>query len=67
MLLLQISALKDLLDFLSGLPPFQSLGRDLLTTLAVFVRPVQLSQGQLLTIAGDKVEGLIVIQVGLWE
>lgn len=59
----QVSALEDLLGFLSGLAPFKSLSRELLTALAVFVRPMQLGQGQLLAVAGSKVEGLIIIQV----
>lgn len=62
---MQVAALENLLGFLSDLAPFKSLSRELLTTLAVFVRPVQLGQGQLLAVAGDKVEGLIIVQVGL--
>ena len=63
--LLQVAALEDLLSFLYSLAPFQPLTRELLTTLAVFVKPVQLGPGELLTIAGDKVEGLIIIQVAI--
>jgi CRP-like cAMP-binding protein len=61
--LLQVAALEDLLGFLSGVGPFKGLSRELLTSLAVYVRPVRVGQGELLAVAGDKTNALIIIQV----
>jgi hypothetical protein len=62
--LLQVSALEELLSFLGGVAPFRSLSRELLTSLAVYVRPLRVGQGELLAVAGDKATALMIVQVG---
>jgi hypothetical protein len=63
--LLQVAALEELLGFLAGVGPFRGLSRELLTSLAVYVRPVRVGQGELLAVAGDKANTLLIIQVSL--
>jgi hypothetical protein len=48
---------------LAGVGPFKGLSRELLTSLAVYVRPVRVGQGELLAVAGDKANALLIIQV----
>jgi len=60
----QVSALEELLAFLSSLPAFGNLSRELLTSLAVFSKPVTAHPGQVLAVAGQPADTLIIIQVG---
>jgi hypothetical protein len=63
--LLQVSALEELLGFLSSLPAFSGLSRELLTSLAVFIRPLSAQPGQVLAVAGQPADALVIIQVGV--
>jgi hypothetical protein len=58
-----VSALEDLLGFLSSLPAFHALSREALTSLAVFIKPASVTPGQVLAVAGQATDALIVIQV----
>ena len=59
----QVSALEDLLAFLSSLPAFSTLTRELLTSLAVFIKPVTVQPGTVLAVAGQATDALVIIQV----
>lgn len=58
-----MSALEELLGFLSSLPAFSSLSREVLTSLAVFIKPVATQAGQVLAVAGQPADSLVIIQV----
>jgi hypothetical protein len=60
----QVAALEELLGFLSSLPAFRGLSRELLTSLAVFIRPLSAQPGQVLAYAGQPADALVIIQVG---
>ena len=51
------------MGFLSRVGPFSGLSRGDLTSLAVFVRPVLVGPGQPITVAGQKAEALMIVQV----
>jgi hypothetical protein len=59
-----VSALEELLGFLSSLPAFSGLSREALTSLAVFVKPLTAQPGQVLALAGQPADALVIIQVG---
>jgi hypothetical protein len=60
----QVSALEELLGFLSSLPALSGLSREALTSLAVFVKPLSAQPGQVLALAGQPADALVIIQVG---
>jgi CRP-like cAMP-binding protein len=61
---LHVAALEELLGFLGSLPPFAGLPRELLTSLAVFARPLAAQPGQRVAAAGAAADALIVLQEG---
>lgn len=60
---LQVAALEELLGFLSSHPTFSGLSRELLTSLAVFIQPISAQPGQVLAMAGQPADALVIIQV----
>lgn len=58
-----MAALEELLGFLGSLPAFSGLGREALTALAVFIRPLHAQPGQVLAVAGQPADALVIIQV----
>ncbi|WIA39242.1 hypothetical protein OEZ86_005365 [Tetradesmus obliquus] len=61
---LQVAALEELLGFLGGVAPLRGLSREALTSLALYARPLRVGVGELLAVAGDKVNALLIIQEG---
>ena len=59
-----MSALEELLGFLSSLPAFSGLSREALTSLSVFVKPLTAQPGQVLALASQPADALVIIQVG---
>lgn len=60
---IQVSALEELLCFLASLPVFRGLSREVLTSLAVFMRPLDAQPGQVLALGGQAADALLIIQV----
>jgi hypothetical protein len=60
---MQVSALEELLGFLGSLPVFRGLRREVLTSLAVFMRPLDAQPGQVLALAGQAADALLIVQV----
>jgi hypothetical protein len=59
----QASELEELLAFLRSVPPLAGLGREVLTSLAVFAQPLSCGAGGVLTVAGAPADTLLILQV----
>ncbi|KAL0037225.1 hypothetical protein WJX79_007052 [Trebouxia sp. C0005] len=61
---LQQQQLEDLVGLLHGVLPFAGLTREQLTSLAIFVRPVEVPKDQVIVKQGDPVDAFYLIKSG---
>ncbi len=62
---LQQQQLEDLVALLRGAQPFAGFTREQLTSLAIFVRPVEVPKDQVIVKQGDAVDAFYLIKSGL--
>ena len=62
---LQQQQLEDLVGLLHGVLPFAGLTREQLTSLAIFVRPVEVPKDQVIVKQGDPADAFYLIKSGL--
>ena len=62
---LQQQQLEDLVGLLHGVHPFAGLSREQLTSLAIFVRPVEVPKDHVIVKQGDAVDAFYLIKSGL--